>query len=228
MLNLIRYSLILFACLVATNVWAAPKLFIEQPVFDFGEISQGQTVPHIFKFKNDGDDPLIIDRVRSSCGCTAVLLSDKTLAPGESGEIKANFDSTRFRGAVTKTITLYNNDPVQPVKKLSIKGNIQVLLSVVPSRINLEQVAIGKTATTKLTLENHGDKELRLGEIRTSSPDLTFVLPAETLSAGESAIIDVQLTPRAGQKRFNGYVIIPANGQLKSDLRIPVLADIRQ
>jgi len=98
----------------------------------------------------------------------------------------------------------------------------------VPSRINLEQVAIGKTATTKLTLENHGDKELRLGEIRTSSPDLTFVLPAETLSAGESAIIDVQLTPRAGQKRFNGYVIIPANGQLKSDLRIPVLADIRQ
>jgi hypothetical protein len=55
-----------------------------------------------------------------------------------------------------------------------------------------------------------------------------LVLPAETLPAGESAIIDVQLTPRAGQKHFKGYVIIPANGQLKSDLRIPVLAGIRQ
>jgi hypothetical protein len=228
MLYLIRYGLVLLVCLVASNVWAAPKLVVEQPTFDFGEVLQGQTVQHPFSFSNDGNEPLQIKKVKSSCGCTAALVSAKTLAPSEKGKVQAKFDSTRFRGAVTKTISLYSNDPVQPVMKLYIKGNIRIPLSVVPSRINLGQVATGKTAATKLTLENHGNEELRLDEIWTSSPDLTLVIPAETLPAGQTAIIDVQLTPRAGQKRFNGYVIIPAKGQLKSDLRIPVLAGIRQ
>jgi hypothetical protein len=226
--QLIRYSLILLACLMASNVWAAPKLVVEQPTFDFEEVLQGQTVQHTFHFSNDGNEPLQIKKVKSSCGCTAALLSAKTLAPREKGKVQVKFDSTRFRGAVTKTISLYSNDPVQPVMKLYIKGNVRIPLSIVPSRINLGQVATGETATTKLTLENHGDADLRLDEIRTSSPDLALVLPVETLPAGQSAIIDVQLTPRAGQKSFSGYVIIPAKGPLKSDLRIPVHAGIRQ
>jgi hypothetical protein len=226
--QLIRYSLILLACLMASNVWAAPKLVVEQPTFDFGEVLQGQTVQHTFRFSNDGNEPLQIEKVKSSCGCTAALVSAKSLAPSEAGKVQANFDSTRFRGAVTKTISLYSNDPGQPVMKLYIKGNIRLPLSVVPSRINLGQVEIGKTAATKMTLENHGDADLRLDEIQTSSPDLVIALSAETLPAGQSAVIDVQLTPRSGQSRFNGYVTIPAKGPLKSDLRIPVHAGIRQ
>ena len=49
MLYSIRYSLVLLVCLVASNVWAAPKLVVEQSAFDFGEIRQGAldgSVPH--------------------------------------------------------------------------------------------------------------------------------------------------------------------------------------
>ena len=34
--------------------------------YDFGEVDQGDTVEHIFKFKNVGDADLVIDRVKSS------------------------------------------------------------------------------------------------------------------------------------------------------------------
>jgi hypothetical protein len=218
----------LFVCLLASDVWAAPKLVVEQPNFDFGEVLQGQIVHHTFSFRNEGNEPLLIKRVKSSCGCTAALVSARTLAPSERGKVQAKFDSTRFHGSVTKTISLYSNDPEQPVVNLYIKGNVQIPLSVVPSRINLGLVAVGETAAVKLTIENHGDADLRLDEIRTSNPDLTLILPADTLSVGQSAIIEVQLTPRVGQERFSGYVIIPAKGSLKSDLRIPVYANIRQ
>jgi len=87
MFRLFKVGLVLFVCLMTSNALAAPNLVVEQPVFDFGEVAQGDKVPHTFKFRNDGDKPLYIDRVKSSCGCTAALLSAKTLAPGESGEI---------------------------------------------------------------------------------------------------------------------------------------------
>jgi hypothetical protein len=228
MLRLFTASFILLAALLTDNAWAAPKLEVEQPTFDFGEVAQGQMVNHEFSFSNNGNELLLIEKVKSSCGCTAALVSANTLAPGETGTVRAQFDTTRFRNVVTKTISLYSNDPRQPVTRMYVKGKIKVPVSVVPERVNLGQVAIGKTATTKLTLENHGDADLRLDEIRTSSPDLALVLPAETLLAGQSAVIDIQLTPKAGQNRFSGYIIIPAKGPLKSDLRIPVHAGIRQ
>lgn len=228
MLRLFKPWLILFVCLMTSSAWAAPNLVVEQPTFDFGEVSQGQTVRHSFSFNNDGDEPLLIEKVRSSCGCTAALISAKTLAPGESGEVQATFDSTRFRGAVTKTISLYSNDPEQPVIKLYVKGRVQEMLSVVPAQVNLGQVLAGKTTVAQATLQNHGDAPLSLDKVQTSSPFLVAKLPAGTLAAGKSTVIDIQLTPNSGQTRFSGYVIIPAQGALKSDLRIPVQASIQQ
>ncbi len=69
MSRLFALSLILLVCLLASNSWAAPNLVIEQPTYDFGEVSQGQMVRHSFSFSNDGDDPLLIEKV----GCWFIL-----------------------------------------------------------------------------------------------------------------------------------------------------------
>ena len=228
MFRLFKPCLFLFVCLMASNAWAAPNLVVEQPVFDFGEVAQGDKVPHTFKFRNDGDEPLLIDRVKSSCGCTAALVSAKTLAPGESGEVKTNFDTTRFRGAVTKTISLYSNDPQRPIKKMSIKGKIRETLSVVPERLNLGPVKAGEITVAQLTLQNNGDTALNLDKVTATSPNLVVKLSVGTLPSGQSTVIDVQLTPTSGKERFSGYVIFPAQGAIKSDRRIPVLASIQQ
>ncbi len=228
MSRLFTVGLILLAGLLAGNAWAAPKLVVEQPAFDFGEVPQGETVRHTFSFSNRGDEPLNIEKVKSSCGCTAALLSAKTLAPGESGELQANFDSTRFRGAVTKTISLYSNDPTQPVTQLKVKGVVRETLSVVPNRINLGAVTTGKTAVAQATLKNQSDGDLRLENVQTSSPDLVVKLSEGTLPAGQSTVMEIQLTSRPGQNRFSGYVVIPAQDALKSDLRIPVQASIQR
>ena len=226
--RLFATSVILFASLLTGSAWAAPKLVVEQPTFDFGEIPQGETVRHVFSFTNSGDKPLHIEKVHSSCGCTAALVSTKTLAPGDRGEVQANFDSTRFRGEVSKTISLYSNDPGQPVAQLVVKGKVQEVLSVTPSLVNLGQVAEGKTAVAQVSLQNRGSIELRLDKVQTTSSDLVVKLATETLSAGQHTVINIELTPRPGQDRFSGYVMLPAQGSLRTDLRIPVYADIRQ
>ena len=93
MSSLIRGLLLLVLLLAAVPTWAAPKLVVEHPEHDFGVIYQGERVPHSFKFSNQGEHPLTVTKVRSSCGCTAALASSREIAPGESGEIQANFDT---------------------------------------------------------------------------------------------------------------------------------------
>ena len=44
----------------------APRIEFDEKQFDFGEIDAGEKVEHIFSFKNKGDAPLIVEKVKSS------------------------------------------------------------------------------------------------------------------------------------------------------------------
>lgn len=211
-------------CLFISPVMAAPNLVVESPNFDFGEIFQGEQVPHVFSFSNTGDQTLSIDRVNSSCGCTAALISEKTLAPGGKGEVKVSFDSTRFRGQVTKTVYLYSNDPAQPVMQLFIRGNVKESVTIDPVQVNFGPLVVGRTAQSAVRLRNQGNRLLVLGTPTTTAEELTVSLPERQFAAGSELIVTLKLKPKPGQPRFSGYVLLPIEGGSARELRIPVYA----
>ena len=49
---------------------AAAVEWIDLTTYDFGDILKGTPVEANFRFRNTGDEALIIDNVRPSCGCT--------------------------------------------------------------------------------------------------------------------------------------------------------------
>lgn len=221
---LICTFVILFIFLSSGVAGAAPKLELESTIFDFGEVYQGDNVRHVFTFVNTGENVLLIDKVSSSCGCTAVLVSEKTLPPGAKGEIQANFDSTRFRGAVKKTIYLYSNDPVRPVQQLHIKGTVVEIVAVRPARVNFGRVSPDQSLAATITLQNLGKEPLMLGTPTTTAKELTAEIAATSLQEGSETTVELLLTPKPGQNRFSGYVIIPAENTPQKQLRIPVYA----
>ncbi|NNE29548.1 MAG: DUF1573 domain-containing protein [Saprospiraceae bacterium] len=91
--------------------------------FDYGVVEQGEKVTHLYKFKNTGDEPLIISNAKGSCGCTVPQWPKDPVMPGESGEIKVQFDSKGKKGKQSKRVTITaNTDPPQTF--LTIKGEI--------------------------------------------------------------------------------------------------------
>ncbi len=76
---------------------------------DLGDIKQGEKVTHIFKFRNSGNQPLIIENVLTTCGCTVPEWPKEPLAPGAEGLLKVVFDSTGKIGRQNKTITMRSN-----------------------------------------------------------------------------------------------------------------------
>jgi len=102
-----------------------PRFQFAETTFDFGKITQGAVVDHIFKFANVGQDTLQILNVKPSCGCTATLVSANAIAPNESGEIKATFNSHGKEGKVKKMIFVTSNDVKEPQLTLFLVADIQ-------------------------------------------------------------------------------------------------------
>jgi len=91
---------------------------------DYGVIEQGEKVSHVFKFKNTGNEPLVLSNVKPSCGCTTPKWTKEPIAPGADGEILVEFDSKGKSGKQTKTVTVTaNTEPATTV--LTITGDIQ-------------------------------------------------------------------------------------------------------
>lgn len=216
---------ILTCCLVLTSAaWGAPRLVVEQPQYDFGPVIQGTSVPHVFQFTNQGDSLLQITRLRSSCGCTAALLSSRQLEPGATGEIRTTFNSAGFRGPISKTITLYTNDPAQPVARFELRGIVRELVALSPQQINFGSIDTGQQASSEVMLTNQSDQTLVLSAPISTDPGLQATLAPLNLEPGQQAVLRVNYLAVPGQVRFSGYVVVGISSPAAKDLRIPVYA----
>ncbi|HET9058148.1 MAG TPA: DUF1573 domain-containing protein [Chitinophagaceae bacterium] len=72
---------------------AKTTVIVLDSIYNFGTIKEGDTVMREYRFVNSGNKPLIIKIARASCGCTVVDRPDKPLIPGDTGSIKATFNS---------------------------------------------------------------------------------------------------------------------------------------
>ena len=92
-------------------------------VHDFGNIPKDEPVRYTFTFTNTGNEPLILENVKSACGCTTPSWTKEPVAPGETGEIVAEFNA-KSPGNFAKTLTVTTN--TEPAThRLTLKGMVE-------------------------------------------------------------------------------------------------------
>jgi len=114
---------ILFIGLVSFSVNAqenVAEIKFESETIDYGTIEKGADGVRVFKFTNTGTAPLIISKVKSSCGCTVPKKPEDPIMPGMTGEIEVKYDTNRVM-PIRKTITVTSN-ATTPTIALKIKG----------------------------------------------------------------------------------------------------------
>jgi hypothetical protein len=93
---------------------------------NMGKINQGQKLQIAFRFKNSGKNPLVIQSVTPSCGCTVADFPKEPIAPGKEGEITGAFDSEGRSGLQHKELTVIANTEGNSEHKLTFEVDIQV------------------------------------------------------------------------------------------------------
>lgn len=220
-----RFCLVLILWLfISGPVCAAPLLVVEQLNYDFGEIVQGAEVSHTFRFQNAGDQLLEISRLRSSCGCTAALLTTSRLAPGAMGELQLIFNSQGFRGEVQKMVTFETNDPNHGAVTFSLRANVKAELFFQPQRVNWGIVKDNAPLQAELEIVNESTQTITFLPPQITSPEIKAELSPLKIAAGEKARLTISAEFPAGKKRLAGYVIIDSDFSKVPQLKVPVSA----
>lgn len=106
---------------------SGPVITFTETSFDFGDLVQGDTVSHVFKFTNTGTQPLVLSEVLTTCGCTAPAWSRTPILPGQSGDILIRYNSTGKMGIQNKVVTVISNATnanAQSPARITIRVNV--------------------------------------------------------------------------------------------------------
>lgn len=204
-----------------------PEMTFKEKTWNFGKVKEGQFKTHVFVFTNTGDAPLLIKRVRTMCGCTAALISDKNVEPGNKGELKVTLDTQRYEGNIAKYVYVESNDKSQPVMQIQISATV-----LVPPRpqIDLERYSVdsglileGEPIPAKAVIKNRGERELR---ISFAHKDATYrqggkpIVNEVRIAAGKEAEIEIAIPPRSKKGLIREYILIKSNDPRKPNLSL--------
>ena len=185
----------------------------EKEVHDFGKIKEDDgKVEYKFIFTNTGNAPLILNKVKASCGCTSPTWTEKPIMPGEKGFVSAVFDPRNRPGNFNKSIFVETNTD---------KGR------------NILRIT-GDVIAREKTVEDYYPKAL--GELRLETNHFAFVrvyndqVKKDTLKIYNSSdsnmevsfnnvpkYVDLKVVPSVLKPGAKGYVLGTYDGEIVND-----------
>lgn len=162
-------SAFLFLLFSAASVYAQPKITFSEKEHDFGTILWNSPVTAEFKVTNDGNKPLVITKVTTSCGCTVAGWTKEPIMPGATGFVKSTFDAKAV-GRFHKNVGVYCNAEPKPIY-LMIKGTVSTTIKdykafpyqignvrLDKNEIEFADANKGDRPTAEIKIINTGDK----------------------------------------------------------------------
>jgi hypothetical protein len=103
----------------------APRIRVEPESFDFGKALPEKTLRKDFTLSNFGDAELVIEKVSTTCGCTAALTAESKLAPGASTQLRVTLETRSYSGRVERQVLVRSNDPVTPLVTVRVSATVE-------------------------------------------------------------------------------------------------------
>jgi hypothetical protein len=202
-----------FLSLVFVGASAQAKIQFSNTKHDFGNVREANgPVSHVFTFKNTGNAPLVIQDVKTTCGCTSPEYTKEPVQPGKSGIVKATFDPSGRPNYFDKNLTVISNAEPNSVT-LNIKGNVEAKVLTVEEQY---PYAIDKVRFKSGIFELY--KVLSTG-IRTENMEVinTGTTPAILVFENVPAHITIKVDPVSIPAGAKGIISCTFNATKKKD-----------
>lgn len=192
-------------------------LVFETYEWDFGQINEADgVVQHTFRFTNISNNPIQIDNVATSCGCTTVLYSTQPVAGGEYGELTVAFDPSRTEGRVLREVEIFTKDrrnyaslmitaDVNPIPMGLEQIYPHLLAGTVKTnakRCNFGYVTQGESVTRVVRVANVGDNTAKLSVVTTGNRYGMSVECPESIAPQDVVSIHITYDIGKGKNHF--------------------------
>lgn len=113
----------------------AQEIKFETVEHDFGQVNYNDPAVFDFVFTNTGTEPLIVQKPKSSCGCTLPSWPKDPIMPGQKDKVSVTYRTNRV-GAINRSVTVTSNAKNSPEIVLRIKGRVLEEGGIKPSQKN--------------------------------------------------------------------------------------------
>lgn len=158
--------------LMPTSMWAQ-KLVVANETIDCGQVAYQAPVVAEYEISNRSNQPMHIEKVRMSCGCTEVDYPKDEIVAGETFSVKVTYDAMTM-GHFDKFVDLYLDNADKPLA-LRMKGVVVaevidyagtypfMLGKILADRndIEFDDVNRGEQPQQKIHIRNTTDQTLR-------------------------------------------------------------------
>ena len=114
-----------FPILTIDEYAKAPVFRMQASEIDLGKIAAGNIVEREVAVKNSGKKDLVVRAIQENCSCVTATLPSMKIKAGETAKLKLKFNTTGRVALQQKAVTIYTNDPKNPVQRLSIAAYIE-------------------------------------------------------------------------------------------------------
>jgi hypothetical protein len=121
------FSLLLLTLVLSaytTPITKGAQITFDKDVHDYGVVEYAGNGTCEFTVTNTGDQPLLIQEAKASCGCTVPSYPKEPIAPGASATITVKYNTKR-PGSINKSIRIVSNAVNEQEKVIYIKGRVE-------------------------------------------------------------------------------------------------------
>ena len=192
---------------------AKANLDFEKTIHDFGEIQESNgKVEYVFKFRNNGGQPMVLHNVKASCGCTTPEWTKNPIPPGGEGYVKAIFDPRNRPGNFNKTVTVQSNAQNGTIV-LRITGKVlpreKTVEDIYPRNMDAIRLESSHLAFTKMTPTQKKTEQLKIISTSAEPLRITFLNVPKHVS--------VKVVPEVLQPNQAGVITATYDASAKND-----------
>lgn len=183
-----------------------PVLVVTPEHLHLGEVYWGSSGRGEIVLENAGDETLVIDQIRSSCGCTVAPLAEdsRRLEPGAKVTVPVIMTPKGPATPLHKTLHVVSNDHRHPDVPVEVECDVKVGVETVPGYVLFRDLELGQVAETDLKVVSRDGEPFAIVSA-TVNGDL-YALTFETGTEALEHVIHVRAGPI--ERRINPSCVL--------------------
>ncbi len=228
-------GMILLLCLCPAILVGAtgPEIALDRSEHDFGDVQVGDVVQTKFRVINKGDAPLVLDEVRTSCGCAKAVSHAKEVPPGQDTEIAVSYDSAGLSpGRKTQSVLIHTNDGKNSVSKFQVFATVIHPFTIEPTNLIAKLPRYQERVNFPMTARNNTPQPVSLAVSAVEGTISKTVLQPEKVVVQPNSEtqfqIEMELKKPDKGNVLTGAVTISTDHQKATEIRLRCLIKFDQ
>jgi hypothetical protein len=181
---------------------------------DFGTVFDREELSGFIRFVNAGTEPLRIEQIRTTCGCTAVNASrflNREYLPGEGDSIEVAF-TPQTDGLNQKHVIVMSNTAAGRAVRVPIRAEVVPAVKASTSLLRIDDIPVGVPGEASFVLESR-DADFEVRSIGTASTRDVFAFDTRRLESDDAEFpgrmeVTITTTESMPVGMFNEQIVV--------------------